>query len=50
MHFDLRGAVMTQDLISQMNQIGAVAAMQGGNMGKTGALNSITRSNSRKLA
>lgn len=31
--FDLRGAVMTQDLLRQMNEIGAQAANQGGNLG-----------------
>ena len=31
--FDLRGAVMTEDLLKQMNQIGAQAADQGGNLG-----------------
>lgn len=49
LHFDLRGAVMTQDLLDQMNQIGAVSAVAGGNMGKTGALNSLARSQSRAL-
>lgn len=49
LHFDLRGAVMTQDLLSQMNQIGAVSAVAGGNMGKTGALQSLARSQSRSL-
>ena len=50
LHFDLRGAVMTQDLLNQMNQIGAVSAVAGGNMGKTGALQSLARSQSRSLA
>jgi hypothetical protein len=36
MHFDLRGAVMTHDLIRQMNQIGQVATINGAQMGATG--------------
>lgn len=32
-NFDLRGAVVTQDLLNQMNAIGAVAAQAGGEIG-----------------
>jgi hypothetical protein len=36
-HFDLRGAVMTQDLLNQMNAIGQASAVGGANMAQTDA-------------
>lgn len=40
-HMDLRGAVMTQDLLNQMNQIGAQAAAAGARQGSTMAVSQI---------
>jgi hypothetical protein len=45
-HFDLRGAVMTQDLLNQMNAVGAVAAQAGGELG----YRKVQRAGSRRLA
>lgn len=47
--FDLRGAVVTQDLVRQMNAIGEVAAEKGGAMGSLDAQATITRRASRQL-
>ena len=47
--FDLRGAVMTADLLSQMNQIGEQAAMKGAAMGSSGALRRIARAQDRSV-
>lgn len=44
-YFDLRGAVMTQDLLNQMNAIGAVSAQAGGEIG----YNKVVRMSSRRL-
>lgn len=41
--FDLRGAVMTQDLLNQMNAIGAQAAQAGATMGETRTMNRLRR-------
>jgi ElaB/YqjD/DUF883 family membrane-anchored ribosome-binding protein len=45
-YFDLRGAVVTQDLINQMNAVGAVAAQAGGELG----YRKVQRAGSRRLA
>jgi hypothetical protein len=50
MHFDLRGAVMTQDLLNQMNAIGATATVQGAAGGSVGAQRAIAQRQSRRLA
>lgn len=42
-HFDLRGAVMTQDLLNQMNMIGVASAQAGGEIG----FGKVARANSR---
>lgn len=47
--FDLRGAVMTQDLIAQMNAMASGAAMQGANMGSAGAQIALARKQSRTI-
>lgn len=46
LYFDLRGAVMTEDLLKQMNAIGAVSAQAGGEIG----FNKVQRFGSRSLA
>jgi hypothetical protein len=43
MHFDLRGAVMTQDLLNQMNQMSDAAAMRG----MVGGASLVARNNRR---
>lgn len=48
--FDLRGAVMTQDLIDQMNSIGDGAAMRGALGGSSMAQASLARRGRRRLA
>ncbi|MEP0239031.1 MAG: hypothetical protein ABJL28_13715 [Marinomonas sp.] len=50
MHFDLRGAVMTQDLLNQMNQIGARSAIAGAQMGSAGTQQTLARQQTRRLA
>ena len=45
-YFDLRGAVMTQDLLNQMNRVGSIAAQAGGEIG----FNKVVRTNSRRLS
>jgi len=50
LHFDLRGAVMTQDLVSQMNAIGAQAATLGASGGAALANRQAAYSASRRLA
>ena len=47
--FDLRGAVMTQDLIAQMNAMASGAAMQGANMGSAGAQIALARKQNRTI-
>lgn len=47
--FDLRGAVMTADLISQMNSIGEQAAVKGAAMGSSGALRRLARAQDRSV-
>jgi hypothetical protein len=49
-YFDNRGAVMTQDLLDQMNAIGAHAVIQGAAGGSAGAQRAIARRQSRHLA
>lgn len=49
-YFDLRGAVMTQDLLDQMNAIGEQAAVRGGVLGAQGAIRQISRANGKALA
>ncbi|KKW93867.1 phage tail tape measure protein [Sphingobium chungbukense] len=49
LYFDLSGAVMTQDLLAQMNAIGTVAMVQGGNMGSSGAQIALARKQSRTI-
>lgn len=44
-YFDLRGAVMTQDLLNQMNRVGAVAAQAGGEIG----FRKVNRASSRRI-
>lgn len=46
MYFDLRGAVMTQDLLNQMNMIGAMSAQVGGEIG----YGKVARKNARSLS
>ena len=46
LYFDLRGAVMTQDLLNQMNMIGGLAAQAGGELG----YRKVARAGSRRLA
>lgn len=46
LYFDLRGAVMTEDLLKQMNAIGAVSAQAGGEIG----YNKVQRTGARRLA
>lgn len=48
-YFDLRGAVMTQDLLDQMNQIGETSAYSGAAMGSVGAQSSMYRRASRQI-
>lgn len=48
-YFDLRGAVMTQDLLNQMNAIGQQAAVQGATMGAQGAIQRLGKMQSRDL-
>lgn len=48
-HFDLRGAVMTQDLLDQMNAIGASAAVRGAAGGAAMAGRNASRSARRRL-
>jgi len=48
-HFDLRGAVMTQDLLDQMNAIGAGAAVRGAAGGAAMAGRNASRSARRRL-
>lgn len=48
-YFDLRGAVMTEDLLKQMNAIGDHAAVRGAAGGAQMAQDRITRSASRRL-
>lgn len=45
--FDLRGAVMTEDLLRQMNAIGVQAAVQGGHMGSDMAMQRFARRRQR---
>ena len=46
-YFDLRGAVMTQDLLRQMNTRAAQAVVQGGQVGSEMALQKLARSRQR---
>lgn len=48
--FDLRNAVMTQDLLNQMNAIGQQAALAGGQMGSSGAQEALARQQRSRLA
>jgi len=48
--FDLRNAVMTQDLLNQMNAIGQQAALAGGQMGSSGAQEALARQARGRLA
>lgn len=50
MHFDLRGAVMTQDLLAQMNNMAASAAQRGAVGGHAMTMDRLRRSGSRRLA
>ncbi|QUT07911.1 tape measure protein [Sphingobium phenoxybenzoativorans] len=43
-YFDLRGAVMTADLLAQMNQVGEVSAIRGASGGTAGAVRAQQRS------
>jgi hypothetical protein len=49
-YFDLRGAVLTQDLLDQMNAIGNRAAVQGAQMGSQAAMQRFARARDRGLA
>lgn len=46
MYFDLRGSVMTQDLLNQMNMIGAISAQAGGEIG----YGKVARQSARSLS
>jgi hypothetical protein len=48
-HFDLRGAVLTQDLLDQMNQIGQTAAITGARGGSALAQMQMAQRQRRKL-
>ena len=48
-YFDLRGAVMTQDLLQQMNSIGTVATGRGAVMGAAGAEVRSARATRRRI-
>lgn len=48
-HFDLRGAVVTQDLLDQMNAIGARSAVQGAVGGSRMAQDQMARMRRRRL-
>jgi len=50
LQFDLRGAVMTEDLVSQMNAIGNVALQGGAMMGGAQAAAASARASARKQA
>lgn len=50
LHFDLRGAVMTQDLLNQMNAIGEVSAAKGAVGGSQGTQAAVERRARRRLA
>lgn len=47
--FDLRGSVMTEDLVRQMNMIGAQSAVQGGQLGSEMAMAKSARSSRRQI-
>jgi hypothetical protein len=49
MHFDLRGAVMTPDLLRQMNEIGSVSTGQGAMLGAAGGMTGMARRQARRL-
>lgn len=48
-YFDLRGAVMTADLVAQMNQIGQVSTQRGALLGASGGQQATTRQARRQI-
>jgi len=49
LYFDLRGAVVTRDLLEQMNRIGEVSAMRGATLGASGALHVSAKRQERRF-